>query len=947
MNPSHLFRACPLLLCITSTVHLKAQALDTSTYNAGVWQYMSAPVSRQDQAEIKGRLTKYFRWSDIEPAPDVWDWVNFDSVLTDAAADSLPILFLVFTKQYAPDWLFSNGVPKVIEKDDAGNVTGYAPYYADTAYKRYFKRMISTVCQHVKTLPANVRSQIIAVQACFGSTGDYISYKGNVAAQYQLTNDQFFSLFKEFSQYYYDQYRLYNPSIHLLSNPSMKGNDQYLWLIQNCPDSWFKNSTIGQGYQGWLYNIMNTRQFTGKFTRTRCEIVGPQIVAGWWNKCPYKNMFALMCYGIHWGLDWTNQGVTQLKDPLFDSAFNFFNKYAGQKDPVQATNAVCALKDVIDASDTVRFPGSLFGAATRTTTRMQNVLAPFIAYGAKLEDPAAATLDEFRSLSASGINDVGWDLFSGNYERYLHQINPNNTSVGYWNVESADPNSMYGRFARGFDVGNGKNALYFSVDNAFLNNAPLNGQYPVMIEITYLDKGTGQFKIFYDAQANANKAALTVTCTNTGLWIKAGITVNDAYFGKRGSNGSDFYIKSTGTENVLFSVVELTRPRPNNVDVGLYASPTAFDTICVNSTAIDSLTVSGMFLNGSKVTVGPGNGCTFATSFNGPYTDSLIIKKYGASFKRLVFVKFDPKSAGALGSVGLRGGGANSFIIPVNAVAVNNATLTANVKGISCYNAKDGSIDLTETDGTGPFNYNWTSVDGFKSTSEDINALKPSIYTVVLNSSGHCVATATYTVAQPNKLETILSADSITCRGGTTNLYVAATGGTAPYAGTGTFVVSSGFRQYTVTDAHGCSDESGLTVPNGTLTVPARPLSITGATADGTGLCGGGDFSYFVSPVSGATSYTWMSPSGCSVSNANSDGSSVILNAPSNFGGGTLSVYATNVCGNSNYPATKSLYAIPGKPGAISGPASVSTNQTGLKFSVPSFAGVTYMVCPR
>jgi hypothetical protein len=950
MSRNYLFTALLSLLCAIAT-DANAQTIDTSTYNAGIWQYMSNPLSKQDQPEVQGRLTKSFRWADIEPSPNVWNWVNFDSVLTDAADDGLPIIFLVFTKQDAPDWLFTNGVPKVIEKDDAGNVTGYAPYYADTAYNRYFKRMISTVSQHVATLPDAVRKQIIAVQACFGSTGDYISYKGNVAPQYQLTNDQFFGLFKDFSQYYYDQYRTYNPSIRLLSNPSNTGDDQYFWLLQNCPGSWFKQTMVGKGYQlndektksGWLYSIMNNRQ-NGAFLRTRCEITGDGVVSGWWNECPYKNMFALMCYGIYWGLDWSNQSPTQLNDPLFDSAFNFFNKYAGQKDPAKSTNAICVLKDAIDASDVKRFPENIYGTATRNTARMLNVLAPFTTYGAKQEDPATATLDEYSTLSSKGINDVGWDIFPGNYDRYLHQINANNTSAGYWNVQSSDPNTMYGRFARGFDLNNGKNALYFAVDSAFLNNAPLDGKYPVMIEITYLDKGAGKFKLFYDAETDTNKPALAVTCKNTGLWKKASVTLTDAYFGKRGKTGSDFYIKSTGTENVLFSVVELARPHTNNSDIGLYAPPVSFDTVCVNSSsAPDSFAVSGMFLDGSKVTVGPAKGYSFATSVNGTYTDSIRITKYGASFKQLVYIKFNPQSAGVYGSIPVKGGGANAYSIPVTAVAVNNMTLNPDIKNISCYNAKDASINLTQSGGTAPFKYSWTSTDGFKSTTQNISGLKPSTYTVNVTSSGGCVAKATYEIAQPDKLETVITSDDMLCKGGTTNLYVTATGGTKPYTGTGTFVVTAGFKTYSVTDANGCNDQSGFTVSNGTLTVPSKPASITGATADGSGLCGGGDFQFSVSSTQGATSYTWMSPAGCTTSNANSDGSNIILHAPADFKSGTLSVYATNVCGNSNNAETKTLYTIPAKPGSISGPASVSANKSGLKYSVPSFPGVTYV----
>src|SRR5206468_4910390 len=170
------------------------------------------------------------------------NWTDFDSELTEKAADSLPIIFMVYTKQDAPDWLYSNGVPKVTEKDDAGNVTGYSPYYADPDYKTYFERMVTTVSKHIKTLPANVRNKIIAVQGCYGSTGDYISYKGNVASEYALTSDDFFSLFKEFSLDYYQEYQTNNPSIRLLSNPpnggadGTSGEDQVIWLTQNCPN---------------------------------------------------------------------------------------------------------------------------------------------------------------------------------------------------------------------------------------------------------------------------------------------------------------------------------------------------------------------------------------------------------------------------------------------------------------------------------------------------------------------------------------------------------------------------------------------------------------------------------------------------------------------------------------------------------------------------------------
>jgi hypothetical protein len=71
--------------------------------------------------------------------------------------------------------------------------------------------------------------------------------------------------------------------------------------------------------------------------------------------------------------------------------------------------------------------------------------------------------------------------------------------------------------------------------SAFLSNTALNGQYPVMIEITYLDKGTGSFQLFYDGKNNANNSSITVICSNTNVWKKVSVTLKDAHFGNRGT----------------------------------------------------------------------------------------------------------------------------------------------------------------------------------------------------------------------------------------------------------------------------------------------------------------------------------------------------------------------------------------------------------------------------
>lgn len=941
-----------MALCGMYCFNATAQT-DTNYYKYGIWQTFGEPMAATEYPELQGRLCN-FTWSELEPAPDVWDWAAFDSDLTKRANDGLPIIFMVYTKEDAPEWIYDNGVPKVIEKDDKGNMIGHAPYYSDPEYQSLFRNMVTKVHQHIETLPTYVREQIIAVQGCYGSTGDYIGYKGTVSSQYALTGTQFMDLFQTFSKYYYDEYQTTSPKIYLLSNPNNNGEEQTAWLVSNCPGSWIKTGTLGKGYQfnyekdkaSWLYIYLNT-PFGGNYMRSRSEIIGGGLSAPWWTAMPYKNMFAMLSYAVYWGVDWSNQGYDQIDDHGFDPAFTFYNKYAGQKDPATSNNAMCALKDVIDAQDDVRFPASQYGTVALTAARFNNVLAPFVSYGAKLEDINAALLGEQDNLTAKGTNDVGWNLIEGNYDKYLHQLNANETSAGYWNVTSADPNTIFGKFARGFDVAKGKNALYFDVENAFLNNKALNGSYPVMVEVTYLDKGTGSWQLLYDAQGNTNKSALIVNCANSNTWKTVSITLSDANFDNKSTSASDFYIKNNGSEKVLFSVVELSRSGGAVTGSSLsFSKPLAFDTICVNNISnAQQVSISGQLLNNTPVVIGPLNGFTFATAVDGTYSDSIVISNYGATFAQSIFAKFSPLQGRSYnGNIPAKGGGAANLNIPVIATAVNsNPVLSTVINNVSCYNAKNGSIDLQTSGGQGPFTYSWVSnANNFKSTSQDINALIPATYTVNINATYGCKSSASYAITQPDILVTSVSADPMLCRGGTTTLYVTAKGGTTPYNGAGTFTVSAGFKTYTVTDKNGCSDAQGFSAPNGSSTGPSKPGLIEGANADATGVCAGGNYTYTINAVSTATSYTWVAPAKSTIGSTTNGGRTVVLNTLTGFNGGSITVAANNTCGTSAYQA-KSLKSTPAKPGGIVGPQTVRANQDNLVYTTAPQPGITYI----
>jgi len=118
---------------------------------------------------------------------------------------------------------------------------------------------------------------------------------------------------------------------------------------------------------------------------------------------------------------------------------------------------------------------------------------------------------------------------------------------------------------------------------------------------------------------------------------------------------------------------------------------------------------------------------------------------------------------------------------------------------------------------------------------------------------------------------------------------------------------------------------------------PVTPSAMVGQTSN---LCGGGQFTYSVPAVSGATSYQWTVPTGCTI--VTNNGNSIVLNIPSTFSSGTLSVRAYNSCGGSSLRSA-SLNRLPTTPASITGPASVCPNQVGVTFTTPAVTGVTQL----
>ncbi|NVK63359.1 MAG: HYR domain-containing protein, partial [Flavobacteriales bacterium] len=176
----------------------------------------------------------------------------------------------------------------------------------------------------------------------------------------------------------------------------------------------------------------------------------------------------------------------------------------------------------------------------------------------------------------------------------------------------------------------------------------------------------------------------------------------------------------------------------------------------------------------------------------------------------------------------LKGGGINC--------SNPNLSATATTTGVEC--GALGSIDVTVSNGTGPFTYAWTGPNGFTSSSEDLTGLAAGDYTVDINGSD-CLSSGQFTFNVPNNPDVTAPVIS-NCP---SDITVTATSGcsaavnfTAPtvtdncgnatltsnYSSGDVFPVGTTAVTYTATDASGNTSTCTFNV-----TVDAVPMSVS------------------------------------------------------------------------------------------------------------------------
>jgi uncharacterized protein (UPF0333 family) len=187
-------------------------------------------------------------------------------------------------------------------------------------------------------------------------------------------------------------------------------------------------------------------------------------------------------------------------------------------------------------------------------------------------------------------------------------------------------------------------------------------------------------------------------------------------------------------------------------------------------------------------------------------------------------------------------------------------TVTGVPAEASCYEACDGSINITPAGGTAPFTYLWSNL----ATTEDVSGLCIGSYSVVVTDAHNCTASGLWTVGSPAALAVTGIAGSASCYSACDGtIDISPIGGTAPYgyvwsdpAGSTTQDVSglcAGDYFVTITDAHNCT-----LVDSWTVTQPGE-VSWQGSTTNVTcnGLCNGTVTTEFTLGGTPPYTYAW------------------------------------------------------------------------------------------
>ncbi len=535
-------------------------------YSWGGWNI--SRVNKQTHPLIKG-APMIFRWSEIEPEPGVFRFEEeIGKQLEEAEENGFYTFLMIWVAPRAPEWLYENGVPEVEMTPTIGPLgqprDWTFQHYLDEDYIRFYHRLMTRFGEYVKSLPKGQRDRILYIQSAEGSTGDGGGYKGDpIDPQYNISHDQW-GVFR-IAAWDVLKAALTDADgkmvVPLLVNYDSNREDQYNWVLKNLDVVGLKNGMFSHGYHisDTKQRVSNWREFVadvkaaGKEFFSRGEQDAEYKTYGWSTQNIAQGLYWSAIFATYCGLDMWNVPWEASAGYKHADALNFFNKYAGHHEAATSPAAFCALRKGLDAADTNAYPESKYGEANKKNIeRYLKIAEAFSAYGAIQGDPPKAIGGGMTNRKRQDYNDVGWGIHDGNYYRFLSQIDPEGTSLGWWHKGPEE--SIYSRFSRSTDIKSGKSTLYFDLDDAFLGK-----NQSVEIRLVWLDEGKGEWKFKYNAPGNSGKTAVAIKNTNSGKWKEKTIVLNDFSPGNKGPMHADLFVECDNKGDLVLHLLELTK----------------------------------------------------------------------------------------------------------------------------------------------------------------------------------------------------------------------------------------------------------------------------------------------------------------------------------------------------------------------------------------------------
>ncbi len=438
------------------------------------------------------------------------------------------------------------------------------------------------------------------------------------------------------------------------------------------------------------------------------------------------------------------------------------------------------------------------------------------------------------------------NLRAGTYSVTVRDANNNTTTSS---VTISEPPRLT------INVSAGSIATYGGTTNVSLSASGGTGTYTFSGgPTTNVAAGTYTYTV---TDANGCTDSRTVTITQPALpSVSASMTSNIPVSCAGGANGSLTVTASGGLAPYTYNwntSPEQTTATASGLRAGNY-SVTVRDAngnfVIVNATVTQpsalALTVSPGVISsyGGTTTVAlSATGGTAPYSYAGPVTN--------VSAGTYTYTVTDAR------------GCSDSKTITISQPAAPPSTLNLTLNGtaVSCNGGATGSASVSVSGGLSPYTYSWSTSP--VQTGSTASNLRAGTYTVTVRDANNVSSSGTVTITEPAALVLNVAPGTIDVYGGQTNVFLSASGGTAPYSYTGqTMNLNAGTFSYSVTDAAGCTDSKTITITQPAPPTPPAPPASVGVNVTGVNMvsCFGGANGSATATATGGTApftYSW------------------------------------------------------------------------------------------